>query len=232
MSNMRLDPVQAADLDARLWDWIRKRYVRDKDMSAALDVLKHYAQNNYMLPMHGQVAKEVLMGQQASEPSSAPPAPEPIRSPAPMSSAADRADPAAVLERLRKGGMLRGRNGMKAVSLLEQKDHWSDAQRRFASDIASSIQKSAIVFVAVRDHAGSGVGGRFFESLVECFDEWGSYTPKQLETACASLENQTGHDPLKDAFGRSNPDQVEMFEEPKKAADKKQGPEGPDDIPF
>ncbi len=203
MANAYIDNALAADLNGKLWEWARRRAVRDRDMSAALDIMRHFAENNLMLQAQADAAQTILRGPEPAAPPAGP--------------AKEKGDPGDVLERLSRAGMLRGRNGQKAMNLLEQRGRWSPAQLSFAASIASDIEKSAIIYVAVKEIAEESSGNRFAESMaesmVESFDEWGSYTAKQQDAACAMVERETGSDPLKAAFAKSNGDQTSLFAE-------------------
>lgn len=237
--NAYIDNALAAELDGKLWEWARKRAARDRDLSAALDIMRHFATNNLMPQAQADAAQNILKVQEA------PPAP----APPPPSAPKPKGDPGDVLERLSNAGMLRGRNGQKAMSLLEQRGRWSAAQSSFAASLANDIERSAIIYVAVKEIAEEQSGNRFAENLVESFDEWGSYTPKQQDAACGMVEKETGSDPLKAAFAKSNPDQTSIFSDsaglggpriapPPRAPQapppvhQQSGPRDDDDIPF
>jgi hypothetical protein len=121
--------------------------------------------------------------------------------------------------------MLRGRNGSKAMSLLQQADHWTSSQASYAESLAKQIQLSALVYTSLRDIAEQGRGGRFVESLVESFDDWGSYTDNQLQKAIKIVIDETGEDPRELVDAPTNiPTHLPNAQAP--------GPASDDDIPF
>ena len=194
-----VDTRLAAETDMKVWTWVRKKASRDRDLSAALDILKYFVIHQGLLPLHVDAANKLLEKSNADENESMIP-----DNPTPLVKTGGK-DPAVILKRMQDAGMLRGKNGAKAFDLLKQSKHWSQAQLEFATELADKIQKSAIVYVGLKEIADYGKGGRFIESLVESFDDWGSYTPKQLEAARNNLVQQTGHDPVEELERMSAP---------------------------
>ena len=228
MSSMRLDPQFAAELDLRLWERLKASVSKDKDLSAAVDILKFYANTNYMTTAHGEAAKEIL-----AKPMYQPAGAAPATAQAPTSRSED---PANILARLSAGGMLRGKNGEKAMDLLGKASRWSSAQAQYARDLAAQIRDSALIYNAIDDALAEHESG-FLSSLHESFDEWGTYTPKQMSAAVTWLENLGISDPRNAAH--ANPDQLPLLADtrdqgapqPQRPAEQPRGRED-DDIPF
>jgi len=213
-----VDPQTAADTETALWAWLRGRYYKDKDLSAALDILRQYSANGVMLPVHVEAAQAIMKGKPLDATLVAEEPPKETTA----------SDPAKILRSLADGGLLRGRNGMKAVSLLEQSHHWTAAQAKYAADLAHMIRRSALLFVSLREMAEAGDGGRFAESLVESFDDWGSYTESQIEKARGMVMDRTGKDPLEPLDKR----QMDMFKKDRPQVPGIPDPPADDDIPF
>ncbi len=104
----------AADTDMKMWTWVRQRAARDKDLSAALDIMKYFVIHGTLLPLHIDAANELMAGKSVDNVGSLThdEVPEPVK--------VDRHDPAVVLKRLFSAGMLRGKNGTKAHELLNK----------------------------------------------------------------------------------------------------------------
>ena len=216
MANNEVEPEVAEDMDTKLWAWVRMKSIRDKDMSAALDLLKYYARNNSMSKTHIEVAQSIIAKPIYQDPSMAP-------DPKPIVPAADKTkdeDPEELLKRLKAGGMLRGHKGQKARSLLLQAGDWTQPQANFAKSLSKNIRNSALLYVAVKELVDARRGEYFAESLVESFDEFGGYTERQLEAGCAMVERETGDDPLK------------VLLKPKTESPKARDRKDDDDIPF
>jgi hypothetical protein len=245
MSNNRVDPKLAAEMDAKLWEYARKKSIRDKDLSAVLDVLKHYAVSNYMIPAHLEVATSILAKPTYTEPTNPTvhmplvPTDKPLRSTneSAMDDLAETRNENAetLLRRLSAAGMLRGKKGNTAMELLTKADRWSASQSDFAKSLSKEIRDSALVYVALKEITESsyGSGSRFAESLVESFDEWGCYTARQLEAARDMVIRDAGSDPLEAVV---KPTQTSPMQTPttgpRIAPPKKAGPIDDNDIPF
>jgi hypothetical protein len=255
MPPVRLDDKYAAEVVARLWKWARSKALqyKDTDMGYALDVLHSYDVNRFLTMAHAETAKVVLSRPvyQPSDQPQAPPLPPPVaapQSPPPMANPAQGTkleDPIALLGRLNITGMLHRqhgdttiptRNGEKALSLMDQSGRWSDAQRKYATSLAVNIRDAALLLVAMRDCVDRGDAGRteeFFNSLIDSYDTWGTYTPGQIEAARRTLNRLGEPDPL-DAVTLANPDQLPLLAQAPAAAPggAPGGPASDDDIPF
>jgi hypothetical protein len=169
-----------------------------------------------MSKIHIEAAQSIIGKPIYQDPAMAP-APKPV---APAADKTKDEDPEELLKRLKAGGMLRGRKGQKAISLLLQAGKWSTSQADFAKNLSKDIRNSALLYVAVKELVDARQGGYFAESLVESFDEFGGYTERQLEAGCAMVERETGDDPLK------------VLLKPKIEIPKARDRKDDDDIPF
>ena len=181
-----VDSQTADELELRLWDWARATAASNKDLSACLDILRNHTVNGYMTVLQSEAAQQILskkVYQKASE--ELPQAPvviEPVGN-----------SPKHILASLSAAGMLVGRKGETAMELLSKCEHWTDSQERFARSLAVEIRDAAIVNMAIRNME---TRTEFLSSVLEAYETWGSYTPKQLGIARAIIKNQTGADPL------------------------------------